>query len=89
MTKDERSLAKQLMPYQSVELHKYKSVNGHIYYKVKADGKALNLVKRTTVDRMDLRGNLITGNHPLRTLNVTQLKANLLDWQAKQDNKNK
>lgn len=85
MTKDERKLAKDLNDYDSVELHKYSSVNGHSYYKVKVSGRALNLVKCSTVERMEQRIDLVKGEHSLKILNVSQLKANLLDWQIRQD----
>jgi hypothetical protein len=85
MTKDERELARKLNAYDAVQLHHYKSVNGKEYYKVKHDGKPLNLVKKSTVERMERRVGLVDGKHALKTLNVAQLKANLLDWQTKFD----
>lgn len=85
MTAAERKLANDLKNYDTVELHKYQSVNGHHYYKCKKDGRPLLLVRCSVFDRMERRVGLITGKNSLYTLNVEQLKANLLDWQTKQD----
>lgn len=87
MTKDERELARKLSEFDSVELHWWKSLNGKTYYKVKVNGRALMAVKCSTVDRMERRLGLVDGKHALKTLNVAQLKANLHDWQVKQDAK--
>lgn len=85
MTKDERELARKLNEFDKVELHWWKSINGHTYYKVKVDGRALCAVKVSTVERMEKRVGLVDGRHALKSLNVSQLKANLLDWQNKFD----
>lgn len=87
MTKDERALAKTLAAYDKVELHKHNSLNGHNYWKVKVDGRALNCIKISTVERMEQRVGLITGTYSLKYLNVSQLKANLFDWETRKENR--
>jgi hypothetical protein len=87
MTKDERELARKLNEFDEVELHWWRSLNGKTYYKVKSNGRALMAVKMSTVQRMEQRVGLVTGKHALKSLNVSQLKANLFDWQIKKDSK--
>lgn len=84
MTKEERKLAEDLAAYPTVELHYWKSLNGKIYWKCKADGRPLRAITGSLFTIMERRG-FITGSNSLRTLNVTSLRANLFDWQLRKE----
>lgn len=84
MTKAERALAQQLQSFETVSLEKYRSVNGKEYFKAKYNGTPLMLIPKSVFYKMERREGLISGQHSLYQLNVTQLRANLLDWQSKQ-----
>lgn len=84
MTKEERKLATDLSNFETVELHRWQSLNGKRYWKVKINGRALRAITMSLFERLETRG-YIKGENSLRTLNVTALRAALFDWQVRKD----
>lgn len=84
MTAQERKLAKDLADYAQVELHRHVSLNGKRYWKVKHDNRPLMCLTFTLVDKMEKRG-WVKGEHSLKSLNVSSLRAAALDWQVRKD----
>lgn len=85
----ERNLAKSLSNLQDevVELHKHVNLDGIKRWKLKTkDGRPLNCINQSLLDKMEGRIGLITGQHSLKFLNVAQLKANLFDWETRKAN---